>query len=123
NTSLSEFSVFPAGDMAYYTGEPDGYMRGVGTYGWTGNSFLRVYTADRSADNTLSDAVIALDGINNTPFHIGPVAADATGSTLYVTRTYAGKDGSVAREERRKYLTNTLELYCYTKTEDGSWQS
>src|SRR5690606_8746871 len=46
NTSLSEFAVFPVGDKVYYAGEPDAHMQGVGTYGWTGNSFLRVYTAD-----------------------------------------------------------------------------
>ncbi|MFC7525809.1 OmpA family protein [Parapedobacter sp. GCM10030251] len=123
NTSLSEFSVFPAGDKVYYTGEPDAHMRGVGTYGWTGNSFLRVYTADRGADNGLSNAVIAVDGINNAPFHIGPVAADADGATLYVTRTYTGKNGNVAREERRKYRTNTLELYRYTLGDDGNWRA
>lgn len=123
NTSLSEFSVFPVGEKVYYAGEPDGHMRGVGTYGWTGNSFLRVYTADRAADNRLSDAVIAVDGINNTPFHIGPVAANADGTTLYATRTYSGKNGSVTREERRKYLTNKLELYVYTQDENGAWRS
>ncbi|MEC3878688.1 OmpA family protein [Parapedobacter sp. 10938] len=123
NTSLSEFAVFPVGDKVYYAGEPDAHMRGVGTYGWTGNSFLRVYTADRGTDNMLSDAVIAVDGINNAPFHMGPVAANAEGTTLYVTRTYAGKEGNVSREERRKYLTNTLELYIYTQGDDGSWQS
>src|SRR5690606_18359512 len=109
NTSLSEFSAFPVGDKVYYTGEPDGYMHGVGTYGWTGNSFLRGYTADRGPDNGLSDAVIGVDGINCTRYHVGPVAADASGKTLYVTRTYAGRDGNVSREDRRKYLTNMLE--------------
>lgn len=123
NTSLSEFSAFPVGDKVYYTGEPDEYIRGAGTYGWTGNSFLRVYTADRGADNGLSDAVIAVDGINSTRYHVGPVAADASGKTLYVTRTYAGRDGNVSREDRRKYLTNMLEIHIYTQREDGSWQS
>ncbi|PPL04318.1 WD40-like Beta Propeller Repeat [Parapedobacter indicus] len=123
NTSLSEFSVFPAGDKVYYAGEPDGHMRGAGTYGWTGNSFLRVYTADRGADNGLSNAVIADEGINNVPYHIGPVAADAAGTTLYVTRTYPGKEGSVTREERRKYRTHKLELYIYTQGDGGSWKA
>jgi len=122
NTSLSEFSVFPAGDKVYYAGEPDGHMRGAGTYGWTGNPFLRVYTADRGADNGLSNAVIAVEGLNNVPYHIGPVAADAAGTTLYVTRTYPGKEGEVSRENRRRYRTNKLELYIYTKGDDGGWQ-
>jgi len=95
----------------------------VGTYGWTGNSFLRVYTADRGADNGLSDAVIADEGINNVPYHTGPVAADEQGTTLYMTRTYPGKQGEVSRENRRRYRTNKLELYIYTKGDDGGWQS
>ena len=123
NTSLSEFSVFPVGDKVYYAGEPDDHMRGVGTHGRTGHSFLRVYTADRAADNGLSDAVMAEEGINSTPYHIGPVAAAANGSILYVTRTYAGKNGKVTREERRRYLTNKLELYTYRQDERGGWQA
>ncbi|SKB59006.1 WD40-like Beta Propeller Repeat [Parapedobacter luteus] len=121
NTSLSEFSVFPAGNKVYYAGEPDNRMRGVDTHGWTGNSFLRVYTADRRADNALSNAVMAVEGINQTPYHTGPVAADSNGTTLYVTRTYPGKQGGVSRESRRKYRTNKLELYSYTQGEGGEW--
>src|SRR5690606_29600764 len=101
----------------------DGHMRGVGTYGWTGNPFLRVYTAERGADNGLSDAVRADEDINSTPFHMGPLAADAAGTTLYVTRTHPGKDGNVTREERRKYRTNKLELYIYTREDGGSWEA
>ncbi len=123
NTALSEFSVFPMGEKVYYTGEPDSYMQGVGTYGWTGNSFLRIYTADRNRDNTLHDPVLAVVGINDTRYHIGPVAAGADGATLYVTRTYVGKEGDVEREERQKYRTNKLELYLYTQVEGGDWQS
>lgn len=121
NTSLSEFSVFPAGGHVYYTGEPDGYMRGVGRYGWTGHSFLRVYTAGRLGDNTLTDAVLAAGSLNDVPYHIGPVAADATGDTLYVTRTHPGQGGSETREGRGRYRTNTLELYLYTRQPDGAW--
>lgn len=123
NTSLAEFSVFPAGDKVYYAGEPDAHMRGVATYGWTGNPFLRVYTADRGADNGLSNAVIAATGINNGPYHTGPVASSTDGRTLYVTRTHAGKDGEITREERRRYRTNRLELYVYTQDGKGGWQS
>lgn len=123
NTSLGEFSVFPMGDKVYYTREPDGYMRGVGTYGWTGNSFLRIYTADRADDNTLTDPVVGVEEINNAPYHLGPVAADATGNTLFVTRTHAGREGERSREGKMKYLTHNLELYCYTRNNDGSWSA
>ena len=120
NTSLSEFSAFPVGETVYYAGEPQGASR-AGTYGWTGNAFLRVYTAGRDADNILSGAALGGDGINSGEYHVGPVAADATGSTLFVTRTYVGKDGEETKEDRRKYRTNKLELYIHTKQDDGSW--
>lgn len=123
NTSLSEFSVFPIGDHVYYTGEPDGYMQGVGRYGWTGNSFLRIYTADRLADNTLTDAVLAVESLNDAPYHVGPLVANATGDTLYVTRTHPGKEGSVAKESRGKYRTHKLELYVYTLLPEGTWSA
>ena len=123
NTSLSEFSAFPVGDNVYYAGEPDGAMRGMDTYGWTGNSFLRVYTADRGRNNGLSNPVIATEDINNGTYHVGPVAADASGNTLFVTRTYVGKDGERTREGQRKYRTNKLELFIFTKNGDGSWSS
>ncbi len=123
NTSLSEFSVFTMDDKVYYAGEPDGFMRGVDTYGWTGNSFLRVYTADRHSDNTLTNPVIAAESINGEKFHVGPLAADASGNTLFVTRTYVGNDGERTREEQRKYHTHRLELYIYTKNDDGTWSA
>src|SRR3546814_7682321 len=102
NTSLSEFSAFPVKGKVYYAGEPDGAMRGIDRYGWTGNSFLRVYTADRDRANMLSNPVIATEDINNGKLHVGPVAADATGNTLFVTRTYVGKDGERRKENHRQ---------------------
>ena len=118
NTALSEFSAFPAGKAVYYAGEAQGE---AGTYGWTGNPYLRVYTAGRGADNTLSGATLAGDAINNGEYHVGPVAADAAGNTLFVTRTYVGKEGEQTKENQRKYRTNKLELYIHTKQDDGSW--
>lgn len=123
NTSLSEFSVFPIGDQVVYAGEPDGFMRGIDTYGWTGNSFLRVYTADRDAANGLTNPVIATESVNNGKFHVGPLTADAAGNTLFVTRTYVGKDGERTKEGQRKYHTHRLELYIYTKTNEGTWSA
>src|SRR5690606_8069896 len=114
------FSVFPAGDKVYYVGEPDELM-GNRRYGWTGNAFLRVYTADRGQDNSLSMPTIAEAYINNERYHIGPIASNHSGNSLFITRTYPGDDGERTKENGRKYLTNRLELYLYTQ-ENGSWQ-
>ena len=123
NTSLAEFSAFPVDGKVYYAGEPEAAMQDGDPYGWTGHSFLRVYTADRAADQELSNPVMATGDINDGKYHVGPIAADAGGNTLFVTRTYVGKDGEETKEDRRKYRTNKLELYIYTKQDDGSWQS
>jgi Outer membrane protein and related peptidoglycan-associated (lipo)proteins len=119
NTPLSEFSVFPVDGAVYYAGEPtDEAFRKH--YGWTGNAFLRVYTADHSAAGILDRPAFAGTGINDEPYHVGPVVATVDGSTLYVTRTHTGKEGERSRERGRKYRTNTLELYRYTQV-DGEW--
>lgn len=117
NTTLSEFSAFPVGDSVYYAGEPEGHDR---QYGWTGRSYLRVYTAARGADNALSGASAVAGQVNDGSYHIGPVAASADGNTLFVTRTYPGKDGAKVKEHHRRYLTHKLELYIHTHNPDGS---
>ncbi|WP_257670520.1 OmpA family protein [Parapedobacter tibetensis] len=123
NTDLSEFATFPNDGAVYYTGEP-GKGLGFNSYGWTGNAFLRIYSAKRSTDNRLSSPQLADAVPNDERYHIGPIATDNTGSTLFVTRTYPGKEGEVTKERRKKYRTQNLELYIYTKTsETGQWEA
>lgn len=119
NTTNSEFAAFPWGDNVYYVGEPDDEMF-KHTYGWTGNAFLRVYTAPLSAAGTLGSPSFAEATLNDVKYHVGPVIAGKDGNTLYVTRTHVGKDGGVQREAGHKYRTNALELYRYQKV-DGAW--
>ena len=121
NTELSEFAAHAADGMVFYAGEPEVSDNG-GQHGWTGNAFLRIFSAQREADNTLSSPQFAASMPNDARYHIGPVTMDADGQTLYVTRTYPGKDGAVAKERRTKYHTNKLELYRYTKdASTGEW--
>ncbi len=119
NTTNSEFAVFPIGGNVYFAGEPEGESL-KGTYGWTGNAFLRVYTAPLSSAGTLGTPSLAEASINEVKYHIGPVVAEKDGNTLYATRTYAGKDGEFQKEAGRRYRTNMLELYSYRKV-DGDW--
>ena len=121
NTANSEFSVFPLGEQVYYTGEPaDGLSKN--TYGWTGNAFLRVYTAQLSSAGMLGVPSLVETDVNDAKYHVGPVVAEADGNTLYVTRTYVGKDGIQQREERRRYATHTLELHIYRQN-NGIWET
>ncbi|MGK6352490.1 OmpA family protein [Parapedobacter sp. DT-150] len=120
NTARSEFSVSPQGETVYYTGEPEA-LAGQGAYGWTGNAFLRVYTARRGGDNGLSAGLLAGDSINGGVYHTGPVAVADAGQTLYVTRTYPGRDGQRTKEDGQRFSTNKLELYIYQQR-DGQWE-
>src|SRR5690606_8466592 len=90
------------------------------TYGWTGNAFLRVYTASLSDKGNLASPTLANATLNTGEYHVGPVAAEADGNTLYVTRTYPGKDGEQQKVAGRRYRTQTLELYIYHR-ENGGW--
>ncbi|MDD2799675.1 MAG: OmpA family protein [Bacteroidales bacterium] len=120
NTENSEFSVFPMGDKVYYAGEPLNIASDK-KYGWTGKSFLRIYTANRSEKNTLTDPSLLGSDVNSESYHIGPITGNKTADTFFITRTYPGKNGVVKKDDRGTYTTNNMELYIQS-TEDGKWQ-
>jgi len=119
NTALAEFGAYTVGDKVYYVGEPDAIMF-KNIYGWTGNAFLRIYGTKRYEDNSLLQSNIDSAIFNNEPYHVGPVAANKEGTTLYVTKTYAGNSAEKEKEDKRKYRTKNLELYTYTN-DNGKW--
>jgi len=119
NTALAEFGAYTVGDKVYYVGEPDAIMF-KNVYGWTGNAFLRVYNTKRYEDNQLQQSNIAEARFNNEPYHVGPVAANKEGTTLYVTKTYAGGSTEREKEDRKRYRTKNLELFIYTD-DNGTW--
>lgn len=119
NTANADFSAFPIGDQVYYAAEPDGKGK---TYGWTGNSFLKVYTAARSSNNELSASQLAGNNINHETYHVGPVSSNQAGDVLYLTRTYPGKNGELSKEARQTYKTHNLELFILKKV-NGTWQT
>lgn len=120
NTANAEFSAFPIGDKVYYAAEAA--AAGLNkTYGWTGNPFIKVYTATKNTDNTLSNPLIAESSINGETYHIGPVVSNKAGDVLYITRTYPGKSGEVTKEIKSTYKTSNLELFIQKKI-NGQWQ-
>ncbi len=120
NTPLAEFSAYPVGGQVYYAGEPN--ASDVKKYGWTGNAFLRIYSAPMSPEGRLSGATLVGQDINDVPYHVGPVAAEKDGMTRYITRTHVEKDGIKAREAGRRYRTQALELYVYRQI-GGTWEA
>ncbi|MXV52185.1 OmpA family protein [Pedobacter sp. HMF7647] len=120
NTKLSEFSVFPVGDKIYYTGEPDSASSNL-EYGWTGKSYLKIFTAKRADNNILSEPMMVGPEINNLDkYHIGPISSNRSGDKWFITRS-SGNDGLTTKESGQKYRTHNLGLFIYTKT-DGKWQ-
>lgn len=120
NTENSDFSAFPINGKIHYAGEPELSLDSR-SYGWTGNSYLRIYTADGGAGQELNNPLISQEQYNDKNYHVGPVSSDATGNTLYITRTYPGKEAEISKEDKRKYRTNKLELYIYEKDGNSSW--
>src|SRR5690554_5424691 len=120
NTEKSEFSAFPINGKIHYAGESELSLAHK-SYGWTGNSYLRIYTADGGARNSLNNPVLSGELYNDKNYHVGPISSDATGNTLYITRTYPGKEAEVSKENKRKYRTHKLELYIYEKDGNGNW--
>jgi len=121
NTALSEFSVLPVGkNQVYFTGEPP-LTSDRKQYGWTGNSFLRVYTAERQPDNTLDNSFLTRAEFNNEPYHVGPVSTDKSGNIFFITRTNPGKQGSLTVINGNTYQTQNMELYIQARIY-GKWQ-
>src|SRR5690606_35993324 len=58
NTENSEFSAFPINGKIHYAGEPELSLDSR-SYGWTGNSYLRIYTADGGAGQELNNPLIS----------------------------------------------------------------
>ncbi|QIL41206.1 OmpA family protein [Pedobacter sp. HDW13] len=112
NTELAEFGVFPIGSKIFYTAEPNQEQQKKD--GRTGHAFLRIYTADQTANNELTAKLIHKADYNNQPYHVGPIATSKDGSMLFVTRTYPGKSGEVSKENKFRFNTNNLELYIYS---------
>ncbi|MFZ4456785.1 MAG: OmpA family protein [Bacteroidales bacterium] len=121
NTENSEFALFPTSGKAYYAGEPVG-DEGDKKYGWTGNSFLRVFTATKAPNsNALSQPELASKDLNREAYHVGPISANRAGDMFFVTRTYPGKKGVLKKDSRGQYLTNNMELFIQPNVY-GKWQ-
>lgn len=126
NTAHSEFSVSVIGDQAFFAGESAVGQKGSEVYAWTGRPYLKLHqsaltsNANASQAGQLGAPSLLGPDLNNLDFHVGPVASPDNGQTLYVTRTYVGKELGAEMVKGHKYRTHRLELYKYVK-QDGQW--
>lgn len=118
NTPLANFAAFPYQQGVFFIGEPDEkFLKDI--YGRTGRPYLRIYDAKRTPNNLLSDPVIEPSIFNKGEYHIGPIIANESGQKLYVTRTTSSKQLEIVKSGKVKYYTANLELYIFTKNEEG----
>lgn len=124
NTAHSEFSVSVIGDQAFFAGESTAGQKGSEVYAWTGRPYVKLHqsalASNASQAEQLGTPSLLGPDLNNLDFHVGPVASPDNGQTLYVTRTYVGKEMGAEMVKGQKYRTHRLELYKYVK-QDGQW--
>lgn len=120
NTVLAEFSPVVMGDSVYYVAE-EAPGTGKAVYGWTGKGFLGINIAGKDNGGRLLPQGRTGEAFASGSYHVGPVAVSADGRTLYVTRTYGGKDAKKEKQGKERYRTRNLELYLYVR-EGESWR-
>lgn len=121
NTDLANFGLYPTSNGAIYVAEP-GTVIGNRS-GMTGQTYLRVYSAMRGPDGSLSHPNLMNDVFNHSELHVGPMIANITEDVLYVTRTYAGKDTENLRQNGKRFRKHNLELKIYKKDNNGWTES
>ncbi|MDD4923048.1 MAG: tetratricopeptide repeat protein, partial [Bacteroidales bacterium] len=120
NTELSEFSVFPMSEKrVYFIGEPPmGHLSQK--YGWTGNNYLRIFSAECLSGNRLGSRILLNDALNKAAYHVGPISTNKAGNIRFITRTNTDRKGNLSRVNRNSYRTKNMELYIQTQT-NGWW--
>ena len=119
NTELANFGVYPTSGGALFATEPNSIVGAKS--GMTGQSYLRVYSASRGTDGSLSNPTMMLDKFNDSRYHVGPVSANAAEDVLYVTRTYPGESAEKYRADGYRWRKQNLELKIYRK-DGSSWK-
>ncbi|MCX2681608.1 OmpA family protein [Galbibacter sp. EGI 63066] len=121
NTEKSEFGAYPVDNQVYFTGEAGGGRKKH--YGWTGNSFLKVFKAGIDSEKQLIQPQLVGSINNKSKYHVGPVSTNKSGDIFYVTRTYYGRKENKGKDGNKKYLSNKLELSIYKRNTSGDWQT
>ncbi|MDD3079624.1 MAG: OmpA family protein [Paludibacter sp.] len=122
NTDRAEFSAFPLNNdsIAYFVGEPEAKSTKTKKYGWTGNSFLKIFEAKISGDSLSQPELANLD-LNKSVFHVGPVISNKAGDIYFITETYSGKNTKKSKFDGRTYRDYSMELYIQAKVY-GEWK-
>ncbi len=120
NSPQSDFAATLAGGQLFFASD-----RIAGTveqaYGWTGNSYLRIYTAPvlQSGSNSFEFGK-ASEGpqVFNQSYHDGPLCFNKTMDEVFINRTIEMND--IGRHDSGLIRTHLLKIYHAVK-KDGKW--
>jgi peptidoglycan-associated lipoprotein len=85
------------------------------TYGWTGNGYLRIYTA-----KTPNDVVEIFPLNTNTEYHVGAPSFSKQGDEMFFTLTRIPKNLTYVNG---KQATVNVEIFTSKKDDGGSWSA
>ncbi|WAC40770.1 flagellar motor protein MotB [Pedobacter sp. SL55] len=109
NSENSDFSPVQFGsDVLLISDRWQKDKKGEDTYGWTGNPYLKIYSANAAKQ------VSILKGSINTGFHSGPLAVYPSLDTLIFTRAVLPAKKSKLGEVGKQYLLMAVK-------KDGEW--
>jgi len=120
NSPQSDFAAVFAGGQIFFTSDR---LSGKDdkVYGWTGNSFLRVYTAEiLKSESFPLELSIPLEGPEafNQSFHDGPLCFNKSLDEVFINRTIEFRDKG--RHDTGLVRTHLLKIYHAVKKE-GKW--
>ncbi|HEY1025075.1 MAG TPA: OmpA family protein [Sphingobacteriaceae bacterium] len=118
NTEYAEFSPVPfddgyvfVSDRWFTQAKGKGNERDV--YGWTGNPFLKLYTAVPA--NARAPRITVFPQPVNNEYHNGPAVFSASSDTVYFTRA-----GLVQKKKRKETTSNKKSIYFSVRSQ-GKW--
>jgi len=117
NSENSEFSPVKYKNDVVFTSDrwfvkTEGKKKKEVVYGWTGNPYLKLYTATKQG----TDFTVSLMPDVNQEYHTGPAAFTASGDTVFFTLTESPK----GKKKKTPFLTKKI----YTAYKKGtSWSA
>jgi len=121
NTSQSEFGVVGYEGGIIFASDRPSPAKPDKTYGWTGNSFLRLFIAPPEVPHRFSgnfNMPEPAPGLFNQEWHDGPVSFSQDFSEAFINRTLLYPDKG--KKESGFIRTHLLKLFSVTR-KDGKW--
>ena len=126
NTNVSDWGPSLFGDKLVFTSEDQKEVLLASSsknaeYGWTGNSYLRLYSVDVANASSVTDFGAFA---NNSKSHVGPAVLSPDGQTVYFTVTNTSRTDVEGVKVNKKLFVRqqNLELFYSVKDSNGAWQ-